>query len=161
MAFENAGVSYSRSVVDMIRDPLLECVLEPAIPAAAPNEPAERETAWITVFVVIGAGVLAATQIGKGIISLPTLQDEFGLAYGRLSLVVSVFAVLGATVGTVAEVAVQRFTPKPCLIGGMFILGAANLLGSLATLPSVLIAIRISEGIGFFGVVISIPSMLK
>ena len=145
----------------MIRDPLLECVLEPAIPAAAPNEPAERETAWITVFVLIGAGVLAATQIGKGIISLPTLQDEFGLAYGRLSLVVSVFAVLGATVGTVAGVAVQRFTPKPCLIGGMFILGAANLLGSLATLPSVLIAIRTSEGIGFFGVVISIPSMLK
>jgi predicted MFS family arabinose efflux permease len=72
-----------------------------------------------------------------------------------------VFAVLGATVGALAGIAVQRFTPKSCLIGGMFILGAASLLGSLATSPSVLIALRIAEGIGFFGVVLSIPSMLN
>lgn len=153
--------TYSRSVVDMIRDPILvESIPEPA-QAVAPKEPAEHKTAWITVSFLIGAGVLAATQIGKGIISLPTLQDEFGLAYGRLSLVVSVFAVLGATVGSLAGVAVQRFTPRRCLIGGMFILGSANLLGSLATVPSVLITLRFAEGIGFFGVVISIPSMLN
>ena len=105
--------------------------------------------------------MIAATQIGKGIISLPTLQDEFGLPYGRLSLVVSIFALLGATVGSLAGIAVQRFTPRRCLIAGMFILGAANLLGSLVTLPSALIALRITEGVGFFGVIISVPSMLN
>ena len=146
----------------MIRDPILvESALEPALHAVASKEPAERKTAWITVSVLIGAGVIAATQIGKGIISLPTLQDEFALAYGRLSLVVSMFALLGATVGSLAGIAVQRFTPRRCLIAGMLILGAANLLGSMATLPSALIALRITEGVGFFGVIISVPSMLN
>ena len=97
----------------MIRDPIMVgSALEPAVQAVAPKEPAERKTAWITVSVLIGAGVIAATQIGKGIISLPTLQDEFGLSYGRLSLVVSMFALLGATVGSLAGIAVQRFTPR-------------------------------------------------
>jgi predicted MFS family arabinose efflux permease len=146
----------------MIRNPIVvESVLEPALQAVVPKEPAEHKTAWITVSVLIGAGVIAATQIGKGIISLPTLQGEFGLAYGRLSLVVSMFALLGATVGSLAGIAVQRFTPRRCLIAGLFILGAANLLGSLVTLPSVLIALRIIEGVGFFGVIISVPSMLN
>ena len=146
----------------MIRDPIMvESALEPAVQAVAPKEPAERKTAWITVSVLIGAGVIAATQIGKGIISLPTLQDEFGLSYGRLSLVVSMFALLGATVGSLAGIAVQRFTPRRCLIAGLFILGAANLLGSLVTLPSALIALRVAEGVGFFGVIISVPSMLN
>ena len=146
----------------MIRDPIMvESALEPAVQAVAPKEPAERKTAWITVSVLIGAGVIAATQIGKGIISLPTLQAEFGLSYGRLSLVVSMFALLGATVGSLAGIAVQRFTPRRCLIAGLFILGAANLLGSLVTLPSALIALRVAEGVGFFGVIISVPSMLN
>lgn len=146
----------------MIRDPMLvESLLEPAVQTVTPKEAAEQKTAWITVSVLIGAGVMAATQIGKGIISLPILQDDFGLAYGRLSLVVSMFAVLGATVGAFAGIAVQRFTPRRCLIAGMFILGAANLLGSLATQPSALIALRIAEGVGFFGVIISVPSMLN
>ena len=146
----------------MIRDPILvESVLEPALQAVVPKESAEHKTAWITVAVLIGAGVIAATQIGKGIISLPTLQGEFGLAYGRLSLVVSMFALLGATVGSLAGIAVQRFTPRRCLIAGLFILGAANLLGSLVSLPSALIALRITEGVGFFGVIISVPSMLN
>ena len=146
----------------MICDPILaESVLEPAVHAAAPKEPAEHKTAWITVSILIGAGVMAATQIGKGIISLPTLQDEFGLAYGRLSLVVSMFALLGATVGSLAGIAVQRFTPRRCLIAGLFILGAANPLGSIVALPSALIALRIAEGVGFFGVIISVPSMLN
>ena len=126
-------------VAEMIRDPMLvESLLEPAVQTVTPKEAAEQKTAWITVSVLIGAGVMAATQIGKGIISLPILQDDFGLAYGRLSLVVSMFAVLGATVGAFAGIAVQRFTPRRCLIAGMFILGAANLLGSLATQPSAL-----------------------
>ena len=149
-------------MAEMIRYPILvQSVREPAFRAVTPKEPAERKTAWITVSVLIGAGVIAATQIGKGIISLPTLQGEFGLAYGRLSLVVSMFALLGATVGSLAGIAVQRFTPRRCLIAGLFILGAANLLGSLATLPSALIALRITEGVGFFGVIISVPSMLN
>lgn len=149
-------------VAEMIRDPMLvESLLEPAVQTVTPKEAAEQKTAWITVSVLIGAGVMAATQIGKGIISLPILQDDFGLAYGRLSLVVSMFAVLGATVGAFAGIAVQRFTPRRCLIAGMFILGAANLLGSLATQPSALIALRIAEGVGFFGVIISVPSMLN
>ncbi|MEZ5890622.1 MAG: hypothetical protein R3D52_10530 [Xanthobacteraceae bacterium] len=122
----------------MIRDPIVaESVLGPALQAVVPKESGEPKTAWITVSVLIGAGVRAATQIGKGIISLPTLQSEFGLAYGRLSLVVSMFALLGAAVGSLAGIAVQRFTPRRCLIAGLFILGAANLLGSLVTLPSV------------------------
>ena len=159
---ESAGVSCSRSVVDMTGDPILvESIPEPALQGVAPKEPAEHKTAWIAVSVLIGAGVIAATQIGKGIISLPALQDEFGLAYGRLSLVVSMFALLGATVGSLAGIAVQRFTPRRCLITGLFILGAANLLGSLVTLPSALIALRITEGVGFFGVIISVPSMLN
>ena len=146
----------------MTGDPILvESIPEPALQGVAPKEPAEHKTAWIAVSVLIGAGVIAATQIGKGIISLPALQDEFGLAYGRLSLVVSMFALLGATVGSLAGIAVQRFTPRRCLITGLFILGAANLLGSLVTLPSALIALRITEGVGFFGVIISVPSMLN
>ena len=43
----------------MIRDPMLvESVLEPAVQTVTPKEPAERKTAWITVSVLIGAGVV-------------------------------------------------------------------------------------------------------
>lgn len=75
-------------------------------------------------------------------------------------LIVAVFATLGALAGVGAGAIVARIGLHRSLIGGLSAIAAGNLLGSYAPDAETLLVARVLEGIGFFGVVLSVPSLL-
>jgi MFS family permease len=118
-------------------------------------------TRKLHVLLLIGSGVVAAAQIGKAIISLPMIRTDLALGLDLAGLVVATFATLGASLGIGAGVVVQRLGVRQSLIGGMGIIAIGNVIGAAAPNEFVLLAARIVEGVGFFGAVLAIPTMLS
>jgi predicted MFS family arabinose efflux permease len=117
--------------------------------------------AWsLRVVLLIGSGVVASAQIGKAIISIPLIREDLGLGLDLAGLIVAIFATLGATMGIGAGVVVGRLGIRRSLIGGMVAVAVGNIIGAGAQDEFVLLAARLIEGVGFFGVVLAIPSML-
>ena len=114
----------------------------------------------IHIWLLIGSGVIAAGQIGKAIISLPLIRSEMAVGFDFAGLIVAIFATLGAAIGIAAGVVVGRLGVRRALIGGMAVIGFGNLIGAAAENELVLLAARIVEGVGFFGAVLAIPTIL-
>jgi predicted MFS family arabinose efflux permease len=112
------------------------------------------------VWLLIGCGVVAAAQVGKAIISIPLIRSEMAVGLDVAGLIVATFATLGAFLGLGAGVVVRRLGVRRALVGGMAAIALGNLLGAGAPNELVLLAARIIEGVGFFGAVLAIPSML-
>ena len=117
--------------------------------------------AWsLHATLLIGSGIVAAAQIGKAIIAVPMIRGDLALGLDLAGLIVAIFAAMGATTGIGAGVVVGRLGARRSLIGGMSVIAIGNLVGAGAPDAFVLLAARIIEGVGFFGVVLAIPSML-
>jgi MFS family permease len=114
----------------------------------------------LSVWLLIGSGVVAAAQIGKAIISLPMIRSEMGLGLDLAGVIVATFVTFGACAGIGAGVLVQRVGLRRSLIGGMSAITIGNLIGAAAPSELALLVARIVEGVGFFGVVLAIPSLL-
>jgi predicted MFS family arabinose efflux permease len=110
---------------------------------------------------LIGCGVVGSAQIGKAIISIPMIRAEMGLGLDMAGLVVATIATMGALAGICGGVLVKSLGAHRALVGGMFAISAGNVLGATASHAGVLLGARIVEGVGFFGVVLAIPSMLS
>lgn len=109
---------------------------------------------------LILTGVFAAAQVGKAIICMPDIRAEMHLGLDVAGLIVAVFATLGALAGVGAGAIVARIGLPRSLIGGLSAIAAGNLLGAYAPDAETLLVARILEGLGFFGVVLSVPSLL-
>jgi MFS transporter, DHA1 family, inner membrane transport protein len=125
-----------------------------------PTSDAARGAWSLHVLLLIGSGVVASAQIGKAIISVPLIRSDLALGVGVAGLIVAIFATMGATTGIGAGVVVGRLGVRRSLIGGMGAIAIGNMIGAGASDELVLLAARIIEGVGYFGVVLAIPSML-
>src|SRR6476620_6583745 len=112
------------------------------------------------VWILMVSGTIAAAQIGKAAISVPIIRVEMGFGLDIAGFIVATFATLGACAGIGAGALVQTLGLRRSLIGGMGAIALGNLIGAAAPSAFVLLGARIVEGIGFFGVVLAIPSML-
>jgi len=112
------------------------------------------------VALLIGCGIVAAAQVGKAIITIPLIRNELAIGLDIAGLIVATFATLGAFLGLGAGVVVRRLGVRRTLVGGMATIALGNLIGAGATGEWLLLAARIVEGVGFFGAVLAIPSML-
>lgn len=112
------------------------------------------------IVTLIGCGVIAASQIGKTVISLPAIKAEMGFGYALAGFIMAIFATLGAAAGIGAGAIVARMGIRVALIAGMFAVAAGTFLGAIAPNGELLLTARILEGIGFFGVVLSVPTAL-
>jgi MFS family permease len=112
------------------------------------------------IWLLIASGVVAAAQVGKAIISIPLIRSEMALGFDVAGLIVATFATLGALFGFGAGVVVRRLGIRRSLIGGLATVALGNLIGAAAPNETVLLTARIVEGVGFFGAVLAIPSML-
>src|SRR5882757_8145466 len=117
-------------------------------------------TRYIHVWLLIGSGVVAAAQVGKAIICIPMIRSDLALGLDFAGLIVATFATLGALMGIGAGVLVGRLGVRPSLIGGMIAIAIGNLIGASASNEFTLLVGRVVEGVGFFGAVLAIPSML-
>jgi MFS transporter, DHA1 family, inner membrane transport protein len=123
--------------------------------------PDAAKRAWrLHAMLLIGSGIVAAAQIGKAIITVPMIRSELALGLDLAGLIVAIFATMGATMGIGAGVVVGRLGVRRSLIGGMGAIAIGNVVGAGTSDEFVLLAARIIEGIGFFGVVLAIPSVL-
>jgi predicted MFS family arabinose efflux permease len=128
--------------------------------AEADLTPSIVRASILRVLLLIGSGIVASAQVGKAIISMPLIRDELSLGLDFAGLIVAVFALLGATTGIGAGVVVGRLGVRRSLVGGMVAVAVGNAIGAGAPDEYVLLAARIIEGIGFFGIVLAIPTML-
>jgi MFS transporter, DHA1 family, inner membrane transport protein len=115
---------------------------------------------WACIWLLIGSGVVAAAQVGKAIISIPLIRSEMALGLDLAGLIVATFATLGAFFGIGAGVVVRRLGIRRSLIGGLAAVALGNVIGAAAPNEVMLLTARIIEGIGFFGAVLAIPTML-
>jgi len=112
------------------------------------------------IVLLIAAGVVAAAQIGKAIVSVPLIRPDIAAGFDHAGFLVAIFATLGAGAGIGLGAIVARLGLRSALIGGMSLIACANVAGALAPDERILFSARLIEGVGFFGVVLAIPSLL-
>ena len=113
------------------------------------------------VVLVIAAGIIGACQIGKVAIAVPLLRDDLGLSLVAISWIAGAYALLGVVGGLVAGFVVSHFSLRKVVIAGLGLIALGNLAGVVVASPTMLIASRVVEGIGFLGMVIACPTLLR
>jgi cyanate permease len=117
-------------------------------------------TRWAYVWLLLACGIGASMQVGKVPPALGLLQRDLHLGLLVSAWVISMFSVVGATLGCLAGSVVDRMGPQRAATGGLFGIAAASLAGSFALLPWMLLVSRALEGMAFVMVVVAIPSLL-
>ncbi len=123
---------------------------------AAPDD----ATRWTYVGLPLACGIGASMQVGKVPPALGSVQRDLHLGLVAGAWVISMFSVVGATLGCLAGSVVDRIGPQRAGTGGLFCIALASLAGSFASLPWVLLVSRALEGMAFVMVVVAIPSLL-
>ena len=126
----------------------------PDLPAA------QARTDWPVVMLLVGAGVVAAFQIGKAPSALPALRDDLGLGLVGAGWVISIFNLLGVVLGTTVGAFADRTGHRRAALAGLALIAVSSLVGSLAQGPAPLLASRFCEGLGFLVVVVSMPTLI-
>jgi cyanate permease len=123
---------------------------------AAPDD----STRWTYVGLLLACGIGASMQVGKVAPALGFVQRDLHLGLVAGAWVISMFSIVGATLGCLAGSVVDRMGPHRAATGGLLCIAVASLGGSFATLPWVLLVSRALEGMAFVMVVVAIPSLL-
>lgn len=117
-------------------------------------------TRWTYVGLLLACGIGASMQVGKVPPALGFIQRDLHLGLVAGAWVISMFSIVGATLGCVTGSIVDRVGPHRAATGGLFCIAAASAAGSYAVLPWVLLVTRALEGMAFVMVVVAIPSLL-
>jgi MFS family permease len=118
------------------------------------------KTSWPAVLLFLGAGIVAAFQVGKAPIALPDIRTDFGAGLAAVAWVLSTFPMVGALSGAAMGVMVTRIGAGIMLPAGLGVIAAASLAGGLAPALPFLLVTRIVEGLGLLMVVIAAPSLI-
>lgn len=123
--------------------------------------PSGKAAMWLAVAVVVGAGVVAALQVGKAAIATPMLQAELGASLAQAGWLMAVVALLGSIGGIPAGALVPAFGDRRVLLSGLLAVVVGACAGALApTLPA-LMASRLVEGLGFLLIAVAGPAVLQ
>ncbi len=128
--------------------------------STSPYVASSANTPWPTVFLIVGAGVVAAFQIGKAPAALGALRADLGFGLLTAGWVISMFNVIGVALGTVLGAFSGRIGERRAVLWGLALTAAASLLGAFAQGPVVLLATRFIEGLGFLLVVVGVPALI-
>ena len=118
-------------------------------------------TAWGAVAGLMGAGVVAAAQIGGAAAALPVLQDDFGLSPSTAAWYLSTVSALGAASGVLLGWFGQTLGFGRQVRFGLAAIVVADLGGAVVdSLPGLLVA-RVAEGLGLVMVILAVPPLLS
>ncbi|MBI2236137.1 MAG: MFS transporter [Magnetospirillum sp.] len=118
------------------------------------------KTSWPAVLLFLGAGIVAAFQVGKAPIALPGIRADFGTGLAAVAWVLSTFPMVGALTGAAMGVMVTRIGARTMLPLGLALIAAASLAGALSLTLPWLLATRVAEGLGLLVVVIAAPTLI-
>ncbi len=119
-----------------------------------------RQAGWSTVFVIAGAGVVSAFQVGKAPMVLGAVQLDLGLNLVVVSWLISAFAIIGAIVGAPVGLVVDRIGTKRVIVGGLVLQALGAGFGGVAPGVMLLMVSRVVEGLGFMAVLVAGPAMI-
>ncbi len=119
------------------------------------------QTQWGAVLAIVGAGVVAALQVGKVIIAAPLLRKDMGLDLAAIGTLTAVFSVLGMVGGIAAGGVIARFGARRMLLLGLAATAAGTVAGALAPGYGVLLVSRVVEGLGFLMITVAGPAALQ
>ncbi|MEE8444282.1 MAG: MFS transporter [Alphaproteobacteria bacterium] len=119
----------------------------PAAKAAAGTQ--SDETNWRVVWIAFGAGIIAATHIGKLPPALTDIRTELEAGLVMAGWILSTISTTGFVLGLAAGAIADRVGPRRMLVFGLLMLAAGSLLGALATSAEFMLLSRFLEGVGF------------
>lgn len=119
------------------------------------------ETRWAPVAVAVGAGVVAALQVGKAAIAAPMLQADLHLDLGAIGWVTAIFAILGVFGGIPAGALARALGDRRMLVAGLAAVAIGGAAGALSASFAMLLASRVLEGLGFLLIAVSGPAILQ
>lgn len=126
--------------------------------ATAAAEPSS--TRWACVWLIVGAGVVAALQVGKAAIAAPLLQADLDLGLAAIGWLTGVFAGLGLVGGIPTGALVASFGGRCILVLGLLATALGAALGAVTNTLPILLLSRVVEGAGFLLVTVAAPSIL-
>ncbi|RPH63841.1 MAG: MFS transporter, partial [Burkholderiales bacterium] len=112
-------------------------------------------------WVLVGAGIVVALNVGKLPPALSALQHEFGLSLVQVSWMISLFLLGSALFGIVGGSLADRFDPRRMMIGGLALTALAGAVGAAAPNAAVLFASRALESVAFLLTVLPAPALLR
>ncbi|MHA7776330.1 MFS transporter [Roseibium sp. M-1] len=118
-------------------------------------------TRWLAVFVIVGAGIVTALQVGKAAIAAPLLQSDLGIGLVAIGWLTGIFAVLGLVGGIPTGALAASFGGRRLLIIGLLTTVFGSGLGAVVSGMSGLLLARVIEGAGFLLVTVAAPSILS
>ncbi len=128
-----------------------------SIGAAGAGAPVS-ETRWDIVLLAVGAGIVAALQVGKVPPALPDIRAGLGLslvAGGWLASLLHLFAALFAIL---ISMATDRL--GPARMAAMLVIAAGSVLGAVSGSALALFAGRALESLGFVATSIAAPTLI-
>ncbi|WKB55681.1 MFS transporter [Eleftheria terrae] len=115
---------------------------------------------WPAALLLIGAGVVSAVQIGKVPAAMDALRQSIGLSQQGAGWLLSAVGVVGALVGLLAGVAVDRLGAKRVVVAGLLLQALAAVLATLWPGVWLLFAARLVEGLGFQAATVAAPVLI-
>lgn len=118
---------------------------------------ASPTSAWL----VIGAAVVAALQVGKLPPALPALQADLGLTLVQSGFLLSMVQMAGMLTAILIGSLADRCGLKRAMVGGLLLLALASACSARVQDVWVLMVLRALEGMGFLWVALPSPALLR
>jgi predicted MFS family arabinose efflux permease len=124
--------------------------------AAAPDK-----TRILDAALLIGAGIVAACQVGKAFIAMPLIVTDLHIGVDVGSIILAVVALTGALGAMPVSIFMRRLGARRALVFGLVAIGIGSAIGAIARDAPILIFSRAIEGLGLLATVLVIPDLLQ
>lgn len=111
-------------------------------------------------FLVVGAGVVAAFQVGKAPPALPAIRADLGLNLFMAGWVLSSFNALGFVLAPAAGAIADWLGHRRLILVGLGFMALGSVAGSFSNDAAVLLGSRFSESFGYIFVAVSAPALI-
>ena len=117
-------------------------------------------TPWPTFFILFGAGILAACQVGKAPPVLTDIRSDLMISLFQSGWILSIFFFTGLLLGTCTGIIADTLGHRRLMLVGFALMITGCIAGSMSTSFPMLLCSRFLEGTGFLSVIISTPTLI-
>ena len=118
------------------------------------------QTQWLIVWIAFGAGIVAATHVGKLPPALPEIRADLGAGLVLGGWIASMISCTGFALGIGSGTLADRIGQRRVLIMGLAAMTIGSLGGAFAMSGEIMLASRFFEGLGFTAVTITGAGMI-
>jgi len=120
----------------------------------------EDQSPWGLIFLLIGAGILSAFQVGKVPPVLSDIRIDLAISLFHAGWILSIFSLTGLLLGTFTGAIADAIGHRRLMLTGLVFQIAGCFIGSFTHSFYGLLASRFLEGAGFLAVIISTPTLI-